>query len=158
MGDRGQPGGSGVRGQQGPMFEIRLQTYWADADPAGLVYFANFFRFVDSAEAELFRSAGAERMDLWDQSDVWMPRVESFAKFIKPVRAEEAIFVRLRTRIKGEKTVRMEFEILHANDRSILAEGYVTAVCISRQTSRSCPLPPRVREAYELASHKEGED
>jgi acyl-CoA thioester hydrolase len=134
------------------MFEIRLQTYWADADPAGLVYFANFFRFVDCAEAELFRSAGAERMELWDESGVWMPRVESFAKFSKPVRAEEAIFVRLRTRIKGEKTVRMEFEILHANDRSLLAEGYVTAVCISRQTSRSCPLPPRVREAYELAS------
>src|SRR5262245_22532074 len=134
------------------MFEIRLQIYWADADPAGLIYFLNFFGFVDCAESELFRLAGGERMDLWDESDVWMPRVESFAKYIKPVRAEEAIFVRLRTRIKGEKTVRMEFEILNVNDRSVLAEGYVTAVCISRQTSRSCPLPPRVREAYELAA------
>jgi YbgC/YbaW family acyl-CoA thioester hydrolase len=139
------------------MFEIRLQTYWADADPAGLVYFPNFFRFVDSAEAELFHSAGTERMDLWDENGVWMPRVESFAKFIKPLRAEEAIFVRLRTRIKGEKTVRMEFEILHANDRSLLAEGYVTAVCISRQTSRSCPLPPRVREIYEMASEDQNQ-
>lgn len=140
------------------MFEIRLQTYWSDADPAGLVYFPNFFRFVDCAESELFRAAGAERMDLWHASGVWMPRVESFVKYLKPVRAEEAIFVRLRTRIKGEKTVRMEFEILNANDRSVLAEGYVTAVCISRQTSRSCPLPHRVREIYEIASESQSQN
>ncbi len=25
------------------MFETRLQTYWDDADPAGLVYYAHFF-------------------------------------------------------------------------------------------------------------------
>src|SRR5262245_17680021 len=111
------------------MFETRIQTYWDDADPAGRVYFAHFFRFVEYAETELFRSAGQERMRMCDEYGVWMPRVESFAKFSKPILAEEAILVQLRTRLKGEKTVRMEFEILSVNDRSHLAEGYVTAVC-----------------------------
>ena len=124
------------------MFETQIQTYWDDADPAGRVYYPHFFRFVDYAETELFRASGAERMKLYDEYGVWMPRVESFAKFLKPIRAEEAIFVRLRTRFEGEKTVRMEFEIASVTDRSLLAEGYVTAVCMDRHTSRSCPLPP----------------
>ena len=134
------------------MFEIRLQTYWDDADPAGRVYFAHFFRFVEYAETELFRSTGRERMKLYDECGVWMPRVESFAKFLKPIRAEEAIIVRLRTRLPGEKTVRMEFEILSVDDRSLLAHGYVTAVCIDRQSSRSRPLPPVMREVFALAA------
>ena len=134
------------------MFETRVQTYWDDADAAGRVYFAHFFRFVEYAETELFRSNGTERMKLYDEYDVWMPRVESFAKFSKPIRAEEAIFVRIRTRFKGEKTVRMEFEILSVPDRSLLAEGYVTAVCIDRKSSKSRPLPPAMREVFALAS------
>jgi acyl-CoA thioester hydrolase len=134
------------------MFEARLQTYWDDADPAGLVYFAHFFRFVEYAETELFRSNGVERMRLYDEYNIWMPRVESFAKFSKPIRAEEAIYVRLRTSFKGEKTVRMNFEILSVTDRLPLAEGYVTAVCIDRETSRSRPLPPAMREIFARAA------
>lgn len=130
------------------MFETRIQTYWDDADPAGRVYFAHYFRFVEYAETELFRSAGRERMKLYEEHNIWMPRVESFARFSKPIRAEEAILVRLRTRFKGEKTVRMEFEILSVEDRSLLAEGYVTAVCISRETSKSRPLPLEMREIF----------
>jgi YbgC/YbaW family acyl-CoA thioester hydrolase len=133
------------------MFETRIQTYWDDADPAGRVYFAHFFRFVEYAETELFRAAGTERMKLYDEENIWMPRVESFARFLKPILAEEAVFVRLRARFKGEKTVRMEFEILSAADRSLLAEGYITAVCIDRQSSRSRALPPAMREVFARA-------
>lgn len=134
------------------MFETRIQTFWDDADPAGRVYFAHFFRFVEYAEAALFRSAGSERMQLYEEYGIWMPRVESFAKFSKPIYAEEAILVLLRTRFKGEKTVRMEFEVLNVNDRSLLAEGYITAVCINRETSKSCPIPPAMREVFARAA------
>ena len=134
------------------MFETRVQTYWDDADAAGLVYFAHFFRFAEYAETELFRSNGTERMKLYNEHDIWMPRVESFARFTKPIGAEEAIFVRIRTRFKGEKTVRMEFEILSVPDRSLLADGYITAVCIDRATSKSRPLPPAMREIFARAA------
>jgi YbgC/YbaW family acyl-CoA thioester hydrolase len=137
------------------MYEVQIQTYWDDADPAGRVYFANFFRLVEYAETELFRSTGSERMRLYEQHDIWMPRVESFAKFSKPILAEEAVWVRLRARFKGEKTVRLEFEILSVADRSHLAEGYMTAVCIDRKSGNSRPLPPAMREIFARAA---GED
>jgi len=136
------------------MYEVRIQTYWDDADPAGRVYFANFFRFVEYAETELFRSSGKERMQLYDECDIWMPRVEAFAEFSQPILAEEAIWVRLRVVFQREKTVRMEFEILSVDDRSILAEGYCTAVCIDRKTGRSRPLPAEMRDIFARAAAK----
>jgi acyl-CoA thioester hydrolase len=134
------------------MFETRLQTYWDDADPAGLVYFANFFRFAEYAETELFRSAGTERMRLYEECSIWMPRVETFAKFRKPIYAEEAVLVRIGTRFIGEKTVRMEFEVLNVADRTQLAEGYITAVCIDRESYKARPLPAVMREVFERAA------
>jgi YbgC/YbaW family acyl-CoA thioester hydrolase len=134
------------------MFEIRVQTYWGDADAAGRVFFPNFFRFVECAEEELFRAAGIERLKLFEESRVWMPRVEAFAKFSQPIFASEAVLLQVQTHFKGEKTVRMEFEILSVHDRSLIAQGYVTAVCIDRASGKSRPLPPAIREGYARAA------
>ena len=136
------------------MFETRLQTYWGDADAAGRVFFPNFFRFVECAEEELFRMAGIERLKLFEEGQVWMPRVEAFAKFNKPVLVSEAVLVRMHTHFKGEKTVRMEFEILSVTDQSLIAQGYVTAVCIDRATGKSHPIPPAVRAGYARAAEE----
>ncbi len=134
------------------MFETKLQTYWDDADPAGQVFFVNFFKFMEHAETELFRSAGVERVRLYDKCGVWMPRVESFAKFSKPIRTETPILIRMRVQFQRLKTVRMEFEVLNAEDGSFLAEGYVIAVCVDRQTGKSTALPEEIRKIFARAS------
>jgi len=137
------------------VFETKLQTYWDDADPAGQVFFVNFFKFMEHTETELFRAAGVERVRLYDQLGVWMPRVEAFAKFSKPIRTEASILIRMRTRFQRLKTVRMEFEVLDAEDGSFLAEGYVTAVCVDRKTGRSTTLPERIREIFARANDEQ---
>jgi 4-hydroxybenzoyl-CoA thioesterase len=132
------------------MFEARIQTYWADVDAAGIVYYPHFFRFVEQADEELFRAAGKERQPLIEELDVWMPRVEAFSKFSKPIRHGAAIRVRLNPQIKGEKTIRYEFEIVDDKTSERLAAGYVTVVCVDRQF-KSTRLPDAVRRVIENA-------
>src|SRR3989442_13737306 len=108
------------------MFEARLQTYWADADAAGIVYYSHFFRFVEQAEGEFFRAAGRERQPLIEENGIWMPRVEAFSKFSKPIRHGAAIRVRLNPQIRGEKTIQYDFEIVDDKSSDKLATGYVT--------------------------------
>src|SRR5262245_16339442 len=107
------------------MFETRIQTYWADADAAGIVFFPNFFRLVQCAEEELFRAAGTEMVRLYDEHQLMMPRVESFSKFMRPIKLGGAVCIQLRASFTGEKTVRLEFSFLSVEDRSLLAEGYL---------------------------------
>src|SRR5436853_362485 len=112
------------------MFEVRIQTYWADVDAAGIVYYPHFFRFVEQAEEELFRAAGKERQPLIEEQHVWMPRVEAFSKFSKPIRRGTAIRVRLTPRLIGDKTIRYDFEIVDDQTSARRAGGYVTVVCV----------------------------
>jgi acyl-CoA thioester hydrolase len=128
------------------MFQVRLQTYWADSDAAGIVYVPNFFKFAEHAEEEMFRASGEELQPLLRASHVWLPRVEAFSKFSKPIRLGAAIVVRLKPRIKGEKTIRYDFEIVAVATEEPLAEGYITVVCVDAATFKSTRLPDAVRQ------------
>ena len=135
--------------ESGSMFEARFQTYWADFDAAGIVFFPHFFRFVTQAEEELFLAAGVDRVQLMHENQVSMPRVETFARFSKPIRMGAVIRVRLTPEIKGEKTIRYNFVIVDDQTSESLSEGYVTVVCVDAAKFKSAPIPHVIRKILE---------
>lgn len=128
------------------MPEVRVQTYWYDCDPAGIVYFGNFFRLVEQAEEELYLRARVHRQTLLDTCSVWMPRVEAHANFVSPIRIGRAIRIRLNPQFKGEKTVRFDFTVLDDEAENELATGYMTVVCVDRATFKARPIPEEIRQ------------
>ena len=129
------------------MAEVKLQIHWADCDPAGIVYFANFFRLIDLAEEELYLQAATHRQKLLDAYSLWMPRVEAHVNFVSPIRNGRAVRVRMDPQFKGEKTVRFEFEVLDDETGRQHATGYVKAVCTDRATFKAAPIPEEMRKA-----------
>jgi acyl-CoA thioester hydrolase len=134
------------------MFEMRLRTYWSDSDPAGIVFYPNYFRFIEQAEEELFRAAGFDRFTMLRENKVWMPRAETFAKFMKPIPLGAAVRLRLYPEFRGEKTVRYDFEFVDDGGKEKLAEGYVTVVCVDATNFRGTPIPAPIRQAIESAT------
>jgi YbgC/YbaW family acyl-CoA thioester hydrolase len=134
--------------QSAVMFEVRLQTYWADTDAAGIVYFPHFFKFAEHAEEELFRACGKELQQLMKEHQVWIPRVEAFAKFSKPIRLGGSIRVQVNPEIKGLKTIRYNFTILDDHTSEDLAAGYITVVCVDANF-KSTPIPDEIRKIIE---------
>src|SRR6266581_3350779 len=127
------------------MLEVRFQTYWSDADPAGIVFFPHFFRFVEQAEEEMFHAAGEIRQTLLETYQVWLPRVEAFSRFSRPIRCGAAIRVRLNPEIKGDKTIRYDFEIVDDQSSDPLAAGYITVVCVDAERFKATAIPPAIR-------------
>jgi len=141
--------------ESGVMFEVRFQTYWADADPAGIVFFPHYFRLMEQAEEELFRAAGEDRQRLLVENRIWLPRVEAFAKFSKPIWYGEAIRVQLNPQFQGLKTVKYDFVFLNDRTSESLAAGYVTVVCVDTANFKSTPIPERIRRIIEGTIDKE---
>jgi YbgC/YbaW family acyl-CoA thioester hydrolase len=127
------------------MTEIRLQTYWADADPAGIIYFANYFRLVDLAEEELYLRANTRRQRVIDECRVWLPRVEAHVTYVSPIPNGRAVRVRIEPHFQGEKTVRFDFEILDDETGSESAHGYMTVVCVDRASFKATRIPDEIR-------------
>ncbi len=129
------------------MFELKLQTYWSDADAAGIVFYANYFRFIEQAEEELFRAAGADRAALLAGNHVWMPRVETYSKFVRPIRLGGAVWIRLHPQLKGDKAVRYDFQFVEDVTGETVAEGYITIVCVDATLFKARPIPEAIRNA-----------
>ena len=127
------------------MFEMRLRTYWADSDPAGIVFYPNYYRFIEQAEEELFRAAGVDRFTLLQENKVWMPRAEAFSKFMRPIKLGAAIRIRLYPKLQGEKIVRYDFEFLDESGNEKLTEGYVTVVCVDAAHFKGTAIPEPIR-------------
>ncbi len=127
------------------MFEMRLRTYWADSDPAGIVFYPNYYRFIEQAEEELFRAAGVDRFTLLQENKVWMPRAETFSKFMRPIKLGASIRIRLHPQLKGDKAVRYDFEFLDDSGEEKIAEGYVTVVCVDAAHFKPTPIPEAIR-------------
>ena len=71
--------------------------------------------------------------------------MEAFSKFSKPIRLGTAIRVQLKPQMKGEKTIRYDFEILDDVTAEKLAAGYITVVCVDAATFKATLIPDAIR-------------
>ncbi len=132
-----------------PVSEFRTQRRieFADTDLAGLVHFARFFVFMETAEHEFLRSLGTEVHHRWQGQDIGWPRVSATCDYLHAARFPETLDIRLRVARKGVKsmTYRFDFE----RDGRRIAIGKLTAVCCrldGGERPRAIPIPPDIAD------------
>jgi acyl-CoA thioester hydrolase len=115
--------------QSPPRFVTTRRVEFVDTDMAGIVHFSNFFRFMEQAEAEFFRSQGHSLANLTGGgSGVGWPRVSASASFKAPAYHEDVLEVRIFVRRRGLKSLTLFFEI--TRDKTLVATGQIkTAYC-----------------------------
>jgi acyl-CoA thioester hydrolase len=70
-----------------------LRIYYEDTDLAGIVYYANYLRFIERGRTEWVRSLGVDQVGLKDQGIVFaVRRVE--ADYLAPARFDDVVEVR----------------------------------------------------------------
>jgi len=135
-----------------PMFSntTHVEIQFGDCDPAGIVYYPNYFRFCDNATAALFSAALGMHKRGWLQhyGIAGIPMVDTGARFLKPSRFGDAIEIQSAITELG----RSSFSILHAisNAGELAVEARERRVWVVRgsdDTLRSAALPDDVRQA-----------
>ena len=130
-----------------PTFETRLRVQWADIDVAGIMYFASYWRFAERAEMEMFREAGFPYDTVFEEYDVWLPRVHVEATYHAPALMDD--WLRMRTHIVhvGASSVRWVTVFFNERTGEAGAVFRFTVACMDRDTKKSRALPAPIREA-----------
>ena len=77
----------------GGVHVLPLRIYYEDTDAAGIVYYANWLRFLERGRTELLRLLGQEHSALRDERGVnWVGR-RCAIDYLKPARLDETIEV-----------------------------------------------------------------
>lgn len=127
-------------------FRTKRRMEFADTDMAGLVHFANFFRFMEAAEVEFLRSRGLT-VTITQAQEFGFPRVSASCDYLKPARFEDVIEIGVTVVNVGRKSVSYAFEFTKAGE--VIARGQISAVCCRVGANRaleSIEIPDSVRQ------------
>jgi YbgC/YbaW family acyl-CoA thioester hydrolase len=136
-------------------FTLRRRVEFNETDAAGVVYYGNFFRYCEAAEAAFLRSLGLT-MHRADCSYSW-PRVDVKCRYFHPLRFEDEIEVHLWVARKRDKAIEYLFRIFLDPDkeRVLAAEAYIIVVCVTGEgmtgKRHARTLPPELDGIIEEA-------
>lgn len=127
----------------------RVEIQFGDCDPAGIVYYPNYFRFFDNATAALLSAAFAMHKRNWLEhfGIAGIPMVDTGARFIKPSRFGDVVDIRSEITELGRSSFSVKHTLLR--DGEIAIEAYEKRVWVVRDEEggiRSAPLPENVRQ------------
>ena len=108
-------------------FTSTRRVDFGDTDMAGIMHFANFFRFMESAEIDFLHTLGLTVS--WREDGVkWgFPRVSVSCDFSKPARFEDVLTIAVTVEKVGAKSVSYRFEFSNQRGEA-LAVGRITTV------------------------------
>jgi acyl-CoA thioester hydrolase len=126
-----------------PQFVTERRVEFADTDMAGIIHFSSYYRYMEEAEHQFFRSLGLSVMQKQDATSVigW-PRVSSACTYEAPARFEDVLEIRVVVERKGVKSLTMKYEFWNGQQR--VAHGRMKiACCICRHDAplESIPIP-----------------
>jgi acyl-CoA thioester hydrolase len=123
--------------------EIRI--IFGDTDQMGVVYYANYLRFFESARAAYWRALGRSYKDL-EAHGVALPVVEAHCDYKRPAHYEDLLVVDVRVSELRSASMRFAYDI--TRDGTLLATGYTRHAVIG-PTGRPRALPDELREVIQ---------
>jgi len=128
----------------GKVHVLPIRVYYEDTDLSGVIYHANYLRFMERARTEFFRLAGVTKMaDLEsEEPTAWAIR-EVRASYLRPARVDDALIV--RTTLVAISGARIEaVQKIYAGD-NLLMDGWIQA-CIITLKGQPRRLPQALRD------------
>ncbi len=120
-------------------FEFKVRVYWEDTDAGGVVYYANYLRFMERARTEWLRGLGFGQDELREASGVVfvVRRVE--VDYLAPARLDDEIAVSVTLRELGGASIGVEQVLTRGSTR--LATAHVKLACVDALNFKPVKIP-----------------
>ncbi len=126
-------------------FTWRARVYWEDTDGGGVVYYANYLKFMERARTEWLRSLGHSQQELATTHGFVFAVVEAHVNYRRPARLDDELSISCEPVPEGRASIRFKQTIRNASTDQVLAEGEVRVACVDAATFRPRPLPDFVK-------------
>ncbi|HUO26397.1 MAG TPA: thioesterase family protein [Candidatus Aquilonibacter sp.] len=135
--------------------ETRLRVRYAETDQMGVVYHSNHFVWFEVGRVELLRQLGFSYRDMECLDGRYIAVVEAKCRYRAPVRYDDEVVVRTTLRNVRESVIHFSYELLRADDRSLIAEGETTHI-VTDANMKIAELQEKYLTAFRSALGKDG--
>ncbi len=120
------------------------RVYWEDTDGGGIVYYANYLRFLERARTEWLRQLGHSQQRLAHEEGVLFTVVSLEIEYRSPARLDDELEVSCEPHPQGAASLRFTqciYRRASGAERELLAEASVRVACLDARTLRPRRLP-----------------
>jgi len=149
-----------VTARETKTFTWRTRVYWEDTDGGGVVYYANYLKFMERARTEWLRSLGHSQQEIAEQYGFVFAVAEASVKYRKPARLDDDLAVTCEPVPEGRASIRFRQQIsrmANGDSATLLAEGEVRVVCVDAKSFRPRPLPDFIQPSSAIAKVTDGQ-
>ncbi|HHJ13219.1 MAG TPA: tol-pal system-associated acyl-CoA thioesterase [Gammaproteobacteria bacterium] len=124
-----------------------IRVYYEDTDSGGVVYHANYLRFMERARTECLRARGFEQDRLREEQGVLFTVHSMNVRYRAPARFNDRLEVSARISALGRARLDFYQEIRRPGESRILCEAEVRVACVDAAHFRPRAIPQPVKEA-----------
>ena len=119
-----------------------VRVYYEDTDLAGIVYYANYLKFIERARTEWVASLGVDQMVLKTSQGIVFAVRRVEADYLRPAKFADDLVVETRLQTLGGARIVLEQVVMRGAERIFAA--VVTLVCLG-DDGHAARLPVEVR-------------
>jgi acyl-CoA thioester hydrolase len=132
------------------MFTWPVRVYYEDTDLGGVVYYANYLRFLERARTEWLRSLGCDQTELLERDGLLFVITGVEIRYRQPARFNDHLCVTAALDRHRRASMRFRQSIYRDDSRNErLVDAQVEAACVTADTMRPRPIPAELLAAME---------
>jgi acyl-CoA thioester hydrolase len=108
-----------------------LRVYFEDTDAGGVVYYANYLRFMERARSDMLRAAGIEQRKALDSGEGVYAVAEVAIKYRSPARLDDDLLILSEVREVRAASCIIHQRVMRGNE--LLADALVTAAFLGTE-------------------------
>ena len=133
---------------EGIIFEWNARVYFEDTDSGGVVYHANYLKFMERARTEWLRSLGLNQIKLKQEDKVMFVVRKIDIQYKMPARFNDELLIQTDCVKTTDYSIILKQNILR--DRQIITEGKVEIVCINSDLFKPVRIPKMAKQLMEI--------
>jgi acyl-CoA thioester hydrolase len=127
-------------------FHWPVRVYWEDTDAGGIVYYANYLKFMERARTEWLRTFGLDQRWLAEERGLIFTIVEVDIEYKRPARLNDELQVSCIAEAQGRASFAFRQEIHRGEE--LIASAQTRACCLDARTLRPRPLPQELLNGF----------
>ena len=137
---------------QSRKFTIEERVRWGDVDAARIIFYGSYIRFFEIAETELFRAVDLPYGKVFDELNIWLPRVHLECDFHRAAQLDDLLEVSVYVGKLGRTSLRLNFEVRRKDkdgviEQKLMATAHFVLVSTRRDNLQPIPVPEELRHA-----------
>ena len=125
---------------------IQIRVYYEDTDSGGVVYYANYLKFIERGRSEYLRNLGFELDQLSTNQGIIFAVKSLTADYLSPARLNDKLEVKTCVLKTSRVSIVFLHKIVNPKQNKVLFEAQVVIVCLNINNFKPSAIPSVILE------------